>query len=110
MIGAAAEDVTRRKYLQSGFELERANYRVPGLGEIDLIMRAGQKLYFIECKSGQTSADAAALLSNHQRDRMHQTALHFLEATGRDMNCDMRFDAAFVDRQGSVSVIPGALN
>ena len=106
----AAERLVAQRYIRSGFTLEKSNYRVPGVGEIDLIFSARRKLYFVECKSSATHDAAARHLSERQQGRMHKTALHYLQKHNLKQSMEMRFDAALVDQMGVVQVHPGALN
>lgn len=48
--GMVGEDIAAKWYLDRGFELLERNYWQKW-GEIDLIMKQGQKVYFIEVKS-----------------------------------------------------------
>ncbi|MEO0344282.1 MAG: YraN family protein [Pseudomonadota bacterium] len=109
-LGAAAENLVVSKYVKSGFEVLARNFRRPDTGEIDLIVKHANKLYFVETKFGRDFDAAAARLTQSQRARIHKTAQRFLAETHRDQTTEMRFDAALVTPEGGFQVLPGALN
>lgn len=81
-------------YLQAqGLELIHRNYHAP-CGEIDLIMRHGAILVFIEVRHRKSEAfcKAAETIGAGKQQRLRATAEHYLQrhAAGSDHDC--RFD------------------
>lgn len=105
--GAAAEDQVASKYERSGFDILARRFRRRE-GEIDLIAGYGGKLYFIEVKKSRDHDTAAARITPRQTNRIKNAALRYLAELGLPLNTAMRFDAALVDEQGHIKVIPNA--
>jgi putative endonuclease len=111
--GDAAELAVARWLEAHGLTLLEHQYNVPRLGELDLVMRRGDCLYFIEVKArsdldrfgGGLGAITAAKLR-----KLRKTALHYCQKTG-SMNLDLRFLAAEValsggQPQGPIRIVP----
>ncbi|MCJ8138686.1 YraN family protein [Falsirhodobacter halotolerans] len=95
--GLAAEEIVVRHY---GLPVAARRWRGPG-GEIDLILRDGAQVIFVEVKAGRRAAHA---LRPAQVARIRASALAFLgnEPLGQRTEC--RFDVALVT-DGRVEVI-----
>ncbi len=95
-IGEAAEREARHHLEQHGLVFVTANWRVhfhKQVGEIDLIMRDGQELVFIEVRARARSGfgGAAASVGAAKQLRLRRSALAYLQQQGRpDAYC--RFD------------------
>ena len=88
------------QYLQNrGMVLLQQRYRSP-FGEIDLVMRDGEALVFIEVKARNTGREGSGLLSVNRRkqQKIIRTALYFLSSHAFD--CPMRFDVIELTRDG----------
>lgn len=72
-----------------------------GAGEIDLIVRRGRLVAFVEVKARPIAADAALALSPRQQARIARGAETFLKRNPAHAGCDLRFDV--------VLVVPGRL-
>lgn len=105
--GLMAEQSVALKYVSSGFTILAERFRC-AQGEIDVIAEHDGKLYFVEVKTSKTHERAAARIQPNQIARIRAAALQFLVKTGRPMETDMRFDAALMDQQGSIKVLPNA--
>ncbi|MGY0194058.1 YraN family protein [Leptothrix sp. BB-4] len=101
--GMAAEDRALAHLQAQGLGLVERNYRVargpgrPG-GEIDLIMRDGQTLVFIEVRSrraGSAHGGAAASVGAAKRARIIHAARHYLLRDPDPPPC--RFDLVAID-------------
>jgi putative endonuclease len=79
MLGAAGEQVARRHLEQRGYQFVAANWRRP-YGELDLIMRDGDVLVFVEVKtrSGERLVTAEESLTWAQARRLLRGAQTFL--------------------------------
>ena len=105
--GESAEQSVERLYLQQGKETVARRWRGAG-GEIDLIMRDGDYLVFIEVKAGRDHACAALRLQPRQMARICMAAAEFLEGEPRGQLTPARFDVALVDGQGRIEIIENA--
>lgn len=109
--GNAAESVVARHYCAKGLEIAATRWRAArakGGGEIDLIVRNGAQVIFIEVKKSRSHAQAAQMLGSRQMARIARSAAVFLadEPTGQDT--EARFDVALVDSFGRVEIIENA--
>lgn len=89
--GRWAEAVAAWIYRFQGFRLLARRYKTP-VGEIDLVMRRGQLVVFIEVKARARLDDALHSLQPHQRERLCRAAGVFLRDHPIHHRCDMRFD------------------
>jgi putative endonuclease len=92
-IGAEGEELACRYLEERGYELEYRNFRTRS-GEIDLIMRDGEWLVFIEVKTRTTAlyghGSEAVTLSKQRTIR--QTALEYLRQRSGQASLSIRFD------------------
>ena len=79
VLGAAGEQLARRHLEQRGYRFVAANWRRP-YGELDLIMRDGDVLVFVEVKtrSGERLGTAEESLTAAQARRLLRGAQSFL--------------------------------
>lgn len=93
--GAAAEAAAAAYLLGRGLKLLARNYRCRG-GEIDLILKDGAVLVFVEvrARSGAGFGGAAASITAAKQARIQLAAQHYLTRHGLDTPC--RFDAVLV--------------
>lgn len=105
--GAAAEVSVERLYLRRGLQVAARRWRKGG-GEIDLILRDGAGLVFVEVKKARDFARAADRISDRQIARIHAGASLFLaeEPLGELTPC--RFDVALVNDVGETRILEGA--
>jgi putative endonuclease len=91
--GRSAEDEALRFLESSGCVLVERNYRCR-LGEIDLVVRDGDNLVFVEvrARSGQRFGGAGASVDRHKQRRIIATARHFLMTHPRAAAWPARFD------------------
>lgn len=93
--GQKAEDFALAHLQAQGLALVERNYRCRG-GEIDLIMRDGGKLVFVEVRYRRDERFGGALASvgTHKQKRLLAAAAHYLAAKRVDR--PVRFDVAAV--------------
>ncbi len=93
--GRAAEALAGRYLEDQGLAIVQRNYRCR-YGEIDLIVRDGATLVFVEVRARRSNAfgGAAASITAAKRDKLRRAALHYLAALGRSPRC--RFDAVLL--------------
>lgn len=106
--GLAAEDQVSRIYDRSGRPVIARRWR-GSIGEIDLIVREGAIVVFIEVKKSISHAMAAERLTWAQAQRIMATATEFVGGEPDGQLTDMRFDLALVDGQGRIEIIENAL-
>ena len=105
--GLAAEDVVARSYAARGCAEAARRWRGKG-GEIDLIVRDGDSVVFVEVKKSRTHAQAVQRVTRRQMDRICMAASEFVGGEPRGSLTPMRFDVATVDGAGHVTVVPNA--
>ena len=107
-VGLLAEERVAEAYLRQGHAELARRWRGKG-GEIDLIVRMGDEVVFVEVKCADTHAYAAERLSSRQVGRLMQAAEEFLDTQPLGALTPMRFDVALVDRLGRIDIIENAL-
>jgi putative endonuclease len=105
--GASAELQVSQNYEQRGFEVAQRRWRGKG-GEIDLILRDGAGLVFVEVKRSRDFARAAESLSARQMQRICLSAEEYLAQEPRGSLTEVRFDVAMVDQRGEMRIIENA--
>jgi putative endonuclease len=94
-----------------GYALLQMNYRTR-FGEIDLIVRDGQTLVFVEVKSlvANLGFDPMERVTAKKQERIRKVALHYLLETGQYESCPVRFDVISWKRQGEKDVFQHIVN
>ena len=105
--GAAAERLVEDRYAALGCAVLARRWRGPS-GEIDLILRDGGAVVFVEVKKSETHDIAARRISRRQMDRICNAALEFCAEMAQGLMTLMRFDAALVDAGGRVEIVENA--
>ncbi|QUJ76594.1 YraN family protein [Sulfitobacter albidus] len=105
--GAAAEHRIAQDYERRGFSLARRRWRGRA-GEIDLILRDGDGLIFVEVKQSGSFARAAQRITQRQMHRIYASAEEFLGGEPRGALTDVRFDVALVNDYGETQIIENA--
>jgi putative endonuclease len=95
-IGAAAESRAEAHLVAHGLILVARNWRCR-MGEIDLIMKHGATLVFVEvrCRAHGGFGGAAASITGVKQRRIALAARHYLSALGKTPPC--RFDAVLIE-------------
>jgi putative endonuclease len=91
--GEAAEDAALRFLAAQGLTLLARNYRCR-MGEIDLVMRHGGSLVFVEVRArdGSDYGGAAASVGPRKQRRLVTAARHYLMTHPRAARLPARFD------------------
>lgn len=105
--GLAAEAIVENEYARRGRGIAGRRWRGRG-GEIDLIVRDGTGLVFVEVKKSRTHDQALRRVSRKQMDRLCAAASEFVSHEPNGQLTDMRFDVATVDAAGTVRIIENA--
>lgn len=107
--GAAAEDVVCRHYEARGLTLAHRRWRCK-TGEIDLVLRDGEVVVFVEVKLAATHAKAAEKLGPQQIARLFNAVEVFLGGEPAGALSEIRFDVALVDAGGAVEIRENAFS
>lgn len=102
--GLAAEGAVAADYSRRGLPVVARRWRGE-VGEIDLIVRDGEGLIFVEVKRARNFARAAERLTRAQAGRIWATATEFLAGEPRGQSTEARIDLALVDGIGRVRII-----
>ncbi|MFT5487861.1 MAG: putative endonuclease [Paracoccaceae bacterium] len=95
-LGRRAETRAAIALRLKGYRLLDRRIRTPA-GEIDLVMRKGAVVVFVEVKARQSRAQAAEAISLTQRRRIVRAAAHYIAANPRLGALTQRFDAVLVE-------------
>ena len=107
-LGLEGEKLAERFLRARGLELVTRNYRCRH-GEIDLVMREGGSLVFVEVRRRSRSdyGGAAASVDTHKQKRLIAAARHYLaHYAGEPPPC--RFDVVAIDGAGAPQWLPDA--
>lgn len=107
LAGSAAEESVARLYEYGGMQVAARRWR-GSEGEIDLIMRDGEDLVFVEVKKSKSFAAASERLSMRQMQRIYGAASEFLAGEPRGQLTNLRFDVALVNGVGEIRVVENA--
>ncbi|KJZ20809.1 YraN family protein [Loktanella sp. S4079] len=105
--GYAAEDIVARDYERRNHAVAARRWRGTS-GEVDLVMRDGPTVVFVEVKKSRSFGRAATRLGRKQMDRICGAATEFIANEPKGQLTDVRFDLAVVNEQGAVQVIENA--
>lgn len=94
--GAAAEERAAQYLERQGLQLLARNWRCRQ-GELDLVMREGKTLVFVEVRSrrGAAFGGAGASITQAKQAKLIRAAEHYLLQQRGTMPC--RFDAVLID-------------
>lgn len=105
--GRVAEDIVANDYVRRNYGIAARRWRGQG-GEIDLIVRDGDTVVFVEVKKSASFTKALTRLGRRQMDRICVSAGEFLATEPHGQLTDVRFDLAVVNGVGAVEVIENA--
>lgn len=105
--GIAAENRIAQDYERRGFAVDRRRWRGRS-GEVDLILRDGAEVIFVEIKKSRSFARAAENLSRRQMQRIYRSAEEFIGGEPAGSLTEVRFDVALVDGIGQFEIIENA--
>lgn len=93
--GRFAEGLAAASLRLRGYQVIARRFRTP-LGEIDLIVRRGRALAFVEVKARADLEQALSAVSSHQRERTLRSAQLFLANHPAYQHHNLRFDVVAV--------------
>ena len=97
--GLIAEWLALAWLMLKGYRPCAWRYKTP-VGEIDLIMRRGQTLAFVEVKARQNKADALAAITPKNQQRVARAAQYYLQAHPEMASQNLRLDAVVIPWYG----------
>lgn len=111
--GRLAEEKAAHYFTKRGFLIVARNFLAPGLGEIDLVMHHGNRLYMIEVKARQRTrsfGNALQAITRRKRICLLRAGRYFIERYGF-MNHEVTYLAVsfHIDHQGhcfGIQVVP----
>lgn len=96
--GASAEWLALAALALRGYRLVARNYRAPG-GEIDLVVRRGRVVAFVEVKARAHLDDAEIAITHEKRRRIARAIRHWIARNGwAQAGWSFRIDAVYVGR------------
>lgn len=100
LIGEQTEKIAANYLTAKGLVFINKNFQCK-LGEIDLIMREGQHLVFVEVRyrKSQQFGGAAASISQKKQQRCLRTAEYYLQKNSQWMNFPCRFDVILLSQK-----------
>lgn len=104
LAGLAAEDAVEADYARRGHVLAARRWR-GSRGEIDLVLRDGDRLIIVEVKKARDFARAAALITRAQLERIYGAVSEFVAGEPGGQLTDVRFDVALVDDTGRLQIM-----
>ncbi len=105
--GLAAEERILSDYERRGFPVHDRRWR-GGRGEIDIVLRDGERLIFVEVKQSRTFDNALAHLTEGQIARLYASAEEYIASTPMGSLTDVRFDVALVNQHGEFRILENA--
>ncbi len=107
LAGQRAEQLARDYLRGQGLTEVERNYRCR-FGEIDLIMRDGKVLVFVEVRMRASNAfgGAVASIDVRKQRKLLSAARHYISSTGRMPDC--RFDAVLLNGDSRIEWIQNA--
>ncbi|WP_096358997.1 YraN family protein [Variibacter gotjawalensis] len=108
-LGLSAESRAASLLLAKGYRIAFRRWRTPH-GEVDVVVRRGKTLVFVEVKARETRDDAAFSVTPKQKKRIIGGAEFWLMKNPHDANCFIRFDVVLVTPSGPPQHIENAFD
>lgn len=105
--GVAAEEIVASDYARRGREIAQRRWRGQA-GEVDLIVREGDCVVFVEVKKSRSFARASERLTERQMARIYASASEFIGTEPAGQLTEVRFDLALVNGIGELRIIENA--
>jgi putative endonuclease len=93
--GIAAEYLALALLMGKGYRPLAMRYKTP-VGEIDLVVRRGRTLAFVEVKGRREARSAGEAVHGRNQGRVVRAAQYFLVAHPALAACEVRFDVCLV--------------
>lgn len=93
--GRASEFVAAAFLLAHGHRILARRYKTP-VGEIDLIVRKGNRVAFVEVKHRPSRQNCEAAITGETRRRVRRAADSWMARHDKYRACDLAFDLVFI--------------
>ncbi len=104
LAGLAAEEAVASEYARRGHPVAARRWR-GSRGEIDLVLRDGDGLIFVEVKKARDFGRAAARITAGQLERIYGAVSEFVAGEPGGRPTEVRLDVALVDGAGRLQII-----
>lgn len=105
--GTKAEGLAALYLRLKGYRVLKRRYKKP-VGEIDLIVKKGRRIVFVEVKARANQTRAIESITPHQQKRINRAAQIFLQEHPAFNSCDTRFDVVLISPFSWPQHIPSA--
>ncbi|MBL7033283.1 MAG: YraN family protein [Candidatus Delongbacteria bacterium] len=100
--GRNGERFAERYFRQRGYQVIARNWHHPSLGELDLILRRGRLLIFVEVKTtGTAGINPVEQVDAAKEQRLYRLAEAFIAEHSWAAECYPRLDVVAVYQQGA---------
>ena len=109
--GESADAAAEAHLHRAGLSTLARNWRAKG-GELDLVMRDGERLVFMEVRARSSAhyGGAAASVTATKQRRLISAAKQFLMRHPEHAECEMRFDVLSFEPQGRMDWLQAAFD
>lgn len=90
--GLMAEFKAKIYFRMLGYSILTERFKTP-MGEIDIVVKRGNTIAFVEVKMRRTVDEAAEAIHNKNQSRVRNAAELYLQKYPEYTDCEMRFDA-----------------
>lgn len=94
-LGISAESRACALLIAKGYRIAFRRWKTPA-GEVDIVVRRGKNLVFVEVKARDNAEDAAYSVTERQKQRIIAGAEMWLAKNPHDAGCFIRFDVVLV--------------
>ena len=108
-VGVTAESRAAAYLTGRGYAIAARRFKSP-VGEVDIVVRRGRELVFVEVKARQRLDDAALSITPRQQRRIVAAAEAWLADHPDDASREIRFDVILVARNGRAQHIAAAFD
>ena len=105
--GVDAEGQAALYLEERGFQILSRRYKTK-FGEIDLVIKKGNLICFVEVKRRASLEEALASITPRNRQRIEQSALYFGVDFPEYAACDLRFDVIAITGDGRITHLDNA--
>lgn len=81
--------------MSKGYRILKHRYKLSG-GEIDIIVKRGDKISFVEVKTRKSEEKCQIAITPQQLRRIRNISQFFLKNNPKYLNCDLSFDVILV--------------